>query len=198
MKKAFLILLLIVTKAVSSCECPTLSPISKEACETYDVIFSGNIDSVSACGTEGQAIAYFTINELYKGTITQQLKVSFDCSSECLMSFAKGETWLMYATYKRFDFLTVTICGHSRKQFAVESEDFYAMAAQRTFEEEKQFLKTTLGTQEYMKTIVPLQQLMDVSERNVQPSGTGKLVLLVISLAVMVAVYYLIRKKNDK
>ena len=198
MKQFVLIFFLMFTKAVLGCECPTLSAITKESCASYDVIFSGNVDSVAECDTKGLSIAYFTVLELYKGNIQQQVKVNFDCSSECLMSFAKGETWLIYGKYKRFDLLTVNICGHNRKFFADEAQDFYMMTAQRTFEQEKQFLKETFGTREFISNETQTTPATGLLSRNEQPSGTNKLFLLLISFVVMAIVFLVTQNKNKK
>lgn len=198
MKQFILVFLLVASKALFACECPPFEAITKDGCSPYDVIFSGSVDSVSACDTEGLSIAYFTINELYKGSVHRQIKVNFDCASECLMSFEKEETWLIYAKYKRFDLLVVNICGHNRKFFKDESQDVYIMAAQRTFEQEKQFLKTTLGTQPFLSNDTQTTPTTEMLSRNEQPSGMNKLYLLLISFVAMALVFFVTRNKNKK
>ncbi|MES2590452.1 MAG: hypothetical protein V4608_01120 [Bacteroidota bacterium] len=195
MKKGIIISLLLFSKVLCACECPTFNPISKETCTHYDVIFSGRVDSVSICNS-GISIAYFTINQLYKGAAEQHVKINFDCSSACLMSFQTRQEWLMYTTYKKFDLLVVDMCGHSRKFFNESSEDIYQLNSQRTFEEEKDFLKTTLGLQPFAKNNELVQQPGAMEPRNEQPSGSSKLILLFISFAVMAIVYFITRKKN--
>lgn len=196
MKKLIPLLFLILFSApLFPCECPTLSPITKEATSNYDVIFIGRADSVSACDTKGFAVAYFTINELYKGSVQKSVNINFDCLSSCQMSITKGEDWLIYATYKKFDYLTVTICSHSRKQFTNEAEDFYMMAAQRTITQEQQFLKDSLGIQTIVQDAAqPL--VTDIGTHNRQPSAHSKLLLLLISLLAMVVVYFITKKKK--
>src|SRR4051812_34424948 len=103
MRKHLFIFLLFSSSLLSACECPPLSPVTKELCDHYDVIFFGRIDSVALCDTKGNAVAFFTIVELYKGNSEKRIKINFDCSSECLMSFAKNEEWLIYANYRKFD-----------------------------------------------------------------------------------------------
>lgn len=200
MKK--ILFLLLFSKTLFACECPTLQPISKELSSAYNAIFFGKVDSVSSPNVKGISTAYFTINELYKGNVQQHVKVDFDAISECMMSFEKNEYWLMYCTYQMFDVLNVTICGHSRKLFspAGAEQDFYLLAAQRTFEEEKLFLKTTLTIQPFAENNEQYQQQVDFRPHNDQPSGTNKLVLLLVSFSAMLLVYFITRKKikNDK
>lgn len=179
-----------------ACECKPLTPISKELCGNYNVVFSGKVDSVSACGTDGIATAYFTIDELYKGAVEKYVKVDFDCASSCLMSFAKNDQWLIYATYQRFDLMTVNICDHNRKKINEEAQDIYRIAAQRTFEEEKEFLKVTFGSQLYAVGNKLNKQQTELGPHNDQPTDWGKLGLLLISLSVMGLVYYVTRNKN--
>ncbi len=148
------------------------------------------------CRVKGNAIAYFTINELYKGTVQQNVEINFDCSSSCMMSFSKDEEWLIYANFQKFDVINVILCGHSRKFFSNTAQDFYQVASQRTFDQEKQFLKTTLGVLHFAQTNEGNNQQTDIILRNEQPSGINKLGLLLISFAVMAIVYFVTRNKN--
>ena len=198
MKKRITFLFFLLSKTIFACECPSINPISKDLFKSYDVIFSGKIDSVSACPDDGKSRAYFFIDELYKGNVLQHVEVNFDCSSECLMSFSKEEKWLMYATYQRFDMLVVSLCSHSRKSFYEASQDYYQMAAQRTFEEEKQFLKSSLGLHPFLPNNELSQQQKDFGSRNKQPSGGSIVFLLLISCAVMAIIYIILKNKNKK
>lgn len=197
MKTQFLSLLFLISSSyLFSCECPALQPISKVLCKNYNVIFYGKVDSVSACDSKGMSIAYFTIKELYKGTVSQNIKVNFDCASECLMSFTKGEQWIVYGTYPKFDMLTVKLCEHSRKYFDNEKDDFYFPASNRTFEEEKQFLKNELGIQPFIVQNDLNEQQKIFKPHNDQPSDWTKLWLLLTSLGTMAIILYFTRKKK--
>ena len=70
------------------------------------------------------------------------------------------------------------------------------MDLKRTFEEEITFLKTTLGIQSFAELTVLNNSATDTARHNTQPSGTGKIVLLLISLLVMVGIYFFTRKKK--
>src|SRR5438105_5526375 len=118
MKKNIIFIFLFLSKISLSCQCPPLQPISKEVCANYNVIFFGKVDSVKKCGTDGISTAYFTINELYKGEVEQHVKIDFDCASDCMMNFSKDDEWIIYASYQRFDLMTVNMCEHSRKFFS--------------------------------------------------------------------------------
>lgn len=196
--KNILLIIILFSKTLFACECPNLLPITNELAHGYNVIFLGKVDSVSSINTKGNAIAYFTISELYKGNVEQQVQINFDATTACMMSFAKNEEWLMYSTYERFDELKVNICGHSRKLFNTGEQDFYQLAAQRTFEEEKKFLGTTLSIQPFAKAIEMNTQQIDFKPHNDQPSAINKLFLLLLSFVVMVIVYFVTRKKNKQ
>ena len=119
----------------------------------------------------------------------------FDCASECLMSFAKGEQWLVYAKYEKFDFLKVTLCDHSRKKFMDATQDIYQFAAGRTFEDEKLFLNKSFGLQQFIQENSLNKQQNELGPKNQQPTAWGKVILLFVSLTAMGLVYFFTRKK---
>ena len=196
MKKFLLFLSLLISVYSSACECKDFVPITKELCSEYDVVFDGVVDSVSACDEKGFSVAYFTITELSKGNVKKHVQIHFDCNTECMMSFAEGEEWIIYSLYEKFDHLNVSICGHSRKKFDDETLDIYSLNAKRTFEEEKEFLKTSFGSQSFIEENDLNNQQDKVGPRNEQPSNWGKLTLLLVSLLAMGVVYYITRKKK--
>jgi|SRR6218665_2269401 len=200
MKKCLFLFFILLSNFVFSCDCPPLEVITKKGTEKYDVIFYGKVDSIIPCNTQGIGTAYFTIGSLYKGAAEQHVSVDYDCTSACMMSFAKNEEWLIYGIYQRFDLITVELCGHSRKKITDGTTDFYAVAAQRTFDEENKFLQDALGIQPYGKHNDLNDQQKELKPHNDQPSDLGKLWLLLISLAAMGIVYIVSKKffKNDK
>lgn len=194
MKIKIIFLLFLFSKVIIACKCTT-PPISNQVFKKYEIIFYGKIDSVSRCTTEGIATAYFTISELYKGKVEKQVEVNFDCSSSCMMSFSKGEEWLIYATYQRFDVLLAKFCEHSRKCI-INSKDYYLINSQKTFEEEREFLKTNLGIQSFIHKNDLNQEQKNLKGRNEQPSNLNKLWLLLVSLGIMIIIYYVSRNRK--
>ena len=181
-----------------ACKCRSLPPINKEEAKQYDVIFYGKVDSVGTCNEKGIAIAYFTIEELYKGSSKQKTQINFDCTSDCLMSFAKGDEWLIYGKYQRFDQISVSLCDHNRKKARAGEQDFYETALQRTFDQEKDFLKTELGTHLFLQDEKWNKEQEELKPRNEQPSGMSKIYLLLSSFGVMIIIYIITRKKKNK
>jgi preprotein translocase subunit SecF len=196
MKKYLLFILILQSAWLMACECPSLEPISKELAGRYEIIFIGKVDSV-ALPIAGISSVYFTIDELYKGHTGKQVSIDFDGSTSCMMSFAKGEVWIIYANYQRFDVISVNLCSHSRKQIS-GTQDFYADAAQRTFEQEQEFLKTTLGIQPFIEKETWNKEQQELKPRNEQPTAMNKMMLLLISFAAMILIYILTRKKKRK
>jgi hypothetical protein len=198
MKKIVLLFCLItLVEFARACECPPIQPITEVTSKNYNAIFYGKVDSITNRSEKGFGAAHFTITELYKGNLQQQVKLNFDNSSSCMMSFEKGEEWLIYAVYKNFNFLTVSLCSHSRKLFKEASEDFYQLNAQRTFNEEKEFLTTTLSIQPFAQENVLDEQREQFKPHNIQPEPMSKLLLVLVSLLVMVIIFLVTRKKKS-
>jgi len=199
-KKYLLLFFYILPNAVFCCDCPPLEALSKKAADKYDVIFYGKVDSIIPCSTQGIGTAYFTISNLYKGSVERHVSVDYDCTSACMMSFAKNEEWIIYGIFQRFDLITVDLCSHSRKRITNGTADFYEAASQRTFEDENKFLEAELHIQSYASHNELNDQQKEFRPHNDQPTDLGKLWLLLISLATMVIIFFVSRKffKNGK
>ncbi|MDQ3046104.1 MAG: hypothetical protein M3R27_01050 [Bacteroidota bacterium] len=193
MKTVLLICFVLLAEISMACQCLPLPVISKEIAKEYDVIFSGSIDSVTACN-KGIATAHFSIRELYKGVVMQEVKVNFDCVSSCMMSFAKGEEWIMYCVYERFDRLNVKFCSHSRKNYNHSDAAIQAGTDQKPFDEEMTFLKSEFGIQPFKENEDINTQQTEMRPHNEQPSGMSKLWLLLISFGAMLIVYFVAKK----
>jgi len=199
MKKTILIVFLFFSRIVFACDCPPLNPISVKETDKYDAVFFGQVDSISGCKGE-LATVYFTVKEVYKGVLEAHAAVQFDCASSCSMSFEKGEGWLIYAVYKKFDVLVVNICWHSRKSIADETKDYYVTISQKTFEQEKKYLQTELGSLPIVKRNNLNEQQKELKHQNQLPDSNNVLILLVVSALVMVLVFFITKKyfKNGK
>jgi len=200
MKKYLFLFFCFLSNFSFSCDCPPLEALSKKSMEKYDVIFYGKVDSIIPCSTQGIGTAYFTIRSLYKGACVQHVSVDYDCTTACMMSFAKNDEWLIYGIYQRFDLITVALCGHSRKKISDGTVDFYESASQRTFDDENTYLKTELGIQPFGEHNALNEQQKELKPHNDQPTELGKLWLLLISLGTMAVIYFVFKKffKNDK
>ncbi len=196
MKKFLLSFLVLLSAYSQACICVPQVPVSKKLCEKYDVVFHGMIDSVGACDEKERSIAYFTIIELYRGKTEKHLKVYFDCVSECLMNLMTNEEWIIYARYSKFDRLEISLCEHSRKKFNAETQDVYLLDSKRTFDEELKFLKESLGVQPIADAVVLNNAITETGRHNEQPGSWGKVILLLISVGVMLIIYFVTRRKK--
>ena len=113
-----------------------------------------------------------------------------------MMSFSKGEEWLIYSEYLKFDYLATSICSHSRKYFNDEANDFYQATAKKTFEEEKQFLKSNLNIQSFIELNELQLQNEQFKRHNTQPDPMSKLWLLIISVTSAAVIIFVTRKKS--
>jgi hypothetical protein len=200
MKRILFLVLNIISLISLSCECPPLEAVTKKSIDEYDVVFYGKVDSVVPCKTDGIGTVYFTVISLYKGSAQQHVSIDYDCVSSCMMSFSKNDEWIIYSMFQHFDLLTVNICGHSRKKITDGSMDYYQVASQRSFEEENSFLENTFGTHAFASHNQLNDAQKEMQPHNEQPGALNKLWLLLISLGVMVLIYFVTKKffKNDK
>jgi hypothetical protein len=200
MKSLLIFLFSFLSLTSLACECPPSEPLSKEIADKFDVIFYGRIDSIKPCSSDGIGTAYFTIINLYKGAAEQHVAVDYDCTSECLMSLAKDESWIIYAVYQKFDLLTVSLCSPSRKKFTGGETDHYQVISQKSFDEENDFLQQSFGIKAFSSHNELNDKQREMQPHNEQPSAWGKLWLLLVSLAVLAIFFIVIKKffKNDK
>jgi hypothetical protein len=197
MKKAIFLFTILISNAILACECPPVNAITKELCKQYDVIFSGRVDSIIPCSTKGIGTAFFTITELYKGSVEQHVAVDYDCTSDCLMSFSKCDEWIVYAAFSRFNQVIVNICSNTRKKVTGSAQDFYSLQTGQSYEQETAFLKTVLGTKAFAIHNQLNDQQVEMRPHNDQPTGWNKLWLLLTSFGAM-AIVYIVSKKYFK
>jgi hypothetical protein len=171
-----------------ACDCPPLKPIDNADLSYYHLIFEGTVDSVVSDGRQGTA--HFILKDLYLGSAPQEVPVNFDDSSDCRMSFAKGETWMIYARYERFGKPAVLFCSRSRKLFADEKQDFYTVTSGNTYSVEKEYLLSELG-----KKNISSKKINDnPGPSNIHPDPTTSLIFVLISIPFLLLFYYLFRR----
>lgn len=184
----FLALLFFLPRTnMHACDC-NLSPLSMENIKPAEFIFLGEVVAISGC--DKTAKATFSIKELYRGKSFPNTALEFDCSSDCQMSFAPGQTWLIYATYKKYGEAEVSFCSYSRQQFSADKEDFNTIAHGMNFAEEQAWLKKNLGVQEFNQRDVTTEQ----HHENILPKGYDILWFVGGGLVVVIAFYFLGRK----
>jgi hypothetical protein len=169
-----------------ACECPP-TELSRKECDKYEVIFKGKILSVVDCDHKfGEVV--FEVEELYKGNTAGKFKILFECKVPCAQKFSPGEEWIIYTRYKQIDNGKMEWCSRSRKFFRNANEDFYFMNYGNDYDDEVKFLRTNLGVHRVLDTQETVQN------RNIRPNTTQTLAILLISIAVILAFYFLFNR----
>jgi hypothetical protein len=126
---------------------------------------------------------------LYKGHTEEQIAMRFDCSSDCQMSFVRGDRWIMYAQYYKYGKPEVNFCSRSRKKTDA-GEDYFETLNHMTYAAEASFLQDTFGVQKPS----PKENSAFAERKLIQPTAYWKLWLLLISMIVLYVIFYLVKK----
>ena len=188
--RAFFILVLILFLFASdthACKC-NFVPVSMESIKPYELIFIGEVVAISGC--DKTAKATFLIKELYRGKSFANTTVEFDCSSSCAMNFTPGQTWIIFATYKKYGEAEVNFCSHSRAKVAEGTEDYNASVYGMSFNEEWEWLIKNLGTKVLNEKNAEAEQ----HHENIRPDGSQTLIYLGVGF-IAVVLFYLIGRK---
>ena len=185
--KFFLALFFLPWTNSFACDCVT-NPVNLETIKSAELIFIGEVVAISGCDITSKAT--FSVKELFRGKTFANETVEFDCSSSCQMSFAPGETWLIYATYKKYGESEVSFCSFSRKKFSNESDDYYTATHQMNFSEEEAFLKKNLGLQKLNEKEPETEQ----HHENIRPEGYQILWYLGGGFIALIFFYFIGRK----
>lgn len=182
-----MLLFFITTSKSIACECP-LSNLSIEECNKYEIIFKGKVVLVKDCNNNfGEAT--FEISELYKGNVTKNFKVLFECGLPCSARFNVGDEWIIYTHYKQVEKAMMDWCSRSRKYFRFAQEDFYTATYGNDYADELRFLQTNLGQHRFLS-----DNLNRSEERNKLPTTNDMIWILIASLSVIILFYYLFNK----
>lgn len=194
-RHAFFLTFILFPLSTFSCECEGLDPLKKESLLKYHLIFQARVDSIStstSTSTNNKCIAWFTITELYNGDAPAQLKLLFDCKTECQMNFNVKEDWLIYANYVKYSEAEVNGCSRSRKKFNDDTDDYYVVTNGSKFFDEIKFLKDNFGiqniqTNKQTESVIP-------ERKNIQPDPMDKLYLIIFSLLCVGVIYFIFKR----
>ena len=190
MKKALTILVLLLAgKLFASCDCAPLDSLSEKSISGYTFIFYGHVVAISGCD-DGHSLVKFSIDELYRGKSFPSTELEFDCASDCQMSFAPDETWIIYAQYTSYGKAGVSICSPSRKLPAKGEIDYASPSHHMDFNTEKKWLETKLGIQKFNEVEIVDQQ----HHENLKPQGMQAFWLAFIGFAILGVFYFVVRK----
>jgi hypothetical protein len=105
------------------------------------------------------------------------------------MDFAPGQTWIIYATYKKYGEPEVDFCSYSRQQIP-SKDDFNSLIHGMSYDEEITWLQKNLGVKE-----LNVQKAEDGQHHlNIRPKGYEALWYLVAGFVVLFLFYFLGRK----
>lgn len=181
----FLLSILLFLPKVNACNCEN-GPLTLDAIKSSELIFTGEVSAVSGCN--GTSKATFNIKELFRGKCYQNVAVEFDCSSDCQMSFAPGQTWIIYASYKKYGEPEVKFCSYSRQR--ITGEDYNTIAHGMDFNAEEAWLKKNLGQHELSVKAAEDDQ----HHENIRPTGYEALWYLGGGFVALIALYFISRK----
>ncbi|MBN8702158.1 MAG: hypothetical protein J0M08_03780 [Bacteroidetes bacterium] len=186
-KFVFIVFFILTFFSSFACECPPINTLDINEVDKYDVLFEGQVVYVDSCDTKSSV--QFRIDKLFKGVSDSLVDIQFDCSSDCQMSFAVGEIWIMYVKYAKFGKLKVDLCSRTRKKLDATA-DYYTTTHQLTFVQEIEMLTQLLGKKDVMKINNP-----NMGNRNlIIPKRPSMLLMLIFSVVGMVAIYFIIKK----
>ena len=187
MRTLFLtILIILISKLSFACQCP-VTALNDAEINKYDIIFKGKISSVILKKESSEAI--FTVDELYRGNLSQNFKVYFDDTDPCKLELRAGDEWIIYTNYKQIDNARLDFCSRSRKFIKNIKEDFFAVTTGVSYDEEMRFLQTKLGLHKLLK-----DNPNRVENRNQIPNKNQFIIILICSLLGIIAFYWLIKK----
>ena len=188
LRMLFVFLLFLLAGESRACKCAEHNDLTVAGCKVYDLIFQGRVDSIGLC-KEGYAIAYMSVEALFKGKSFSDIEVRYDCASDCQMNFAKGEEWIIYAQYFKYGKAEINFCSRSRKKISA-GDDYYESLNHISYINELRFLNKHFGIQNQ-----EVKEKGGMAERTlIQPTAYWKLWLLLISLLVMYVIMYLVKK----
>lgn len=186
--KNFLLLisLSLIFKIGFACQCP-LTALNTAETNKYDIIFKGKINKVKIDGVK--SIAIFTIEELYKGVITQNFEVYFNNDDVCKFDMRMGDEWIIYTNYYQINNSKLDFCSRSRNFIKNSKEDFFTETTGTSYEEELRYLQTKLGLHK-----IATNNSNKVENRNIIPNTGQFIITLLFSLAGIVFFIWLAGK----
>ena len=170
-----------------ACDCE-MAGVSMESISSYELIFVGKVVAISGC--DENAKANFTVEKLFRGKCFASTDIEFDCSTDCQMSFVPGQTWIIYAKYKKYGEAKVHFCGYSRQQFPDESKDYNTAVHGMKYSEELAWLEKNLGVQKLNEKDIESQQ----HHENLRPAGYEFFWYYGFGLLGLIAIYFITKK----
>ena len=187
MRRLILFLLIFSFRPAFACDCE-MTGVTMESISAYELIFVGKVVAISGC--DKNAKANFQVEKLFRGKCFASTDIEFDCSSDCQMSFVPGQTWIIYAKYKKYGQAEVHFCSHSRQQFQAEEKDYNTSVHGMTYSEELSWLEKNLGEQKLNEKDIESEQ----HHENLRPEGYAFFWYYGFGLLGLIAIYFITKK----
>ena len=181
------ICLLLTIKGLA-CQCP-VSILNEAELAKYDIICKGKISHIEL--KKDKSSFSFDVQELYKGTITEKFTMLFNDLDPCKLNLREGDEWVIYTRFKQINNAELDMCSRSRMFFKNAKEDYFAINNGTSYDDEVIYLRKYLGLHRCLKNNYDQE---DVSKRNIIPSSTQFVVVLLFSIAGLVFFYWLVQK----
>lgn len=111
-----LITILVTTnKPAYACRCSQF-PSPQDALKGAKAVFAGKVISVNAAGS-----ATFSVSQIWKGEVLQQLVVTSPSGNSCSFNFQQGQDYLVYASGENGS-LTTGLCDRTKQLSSAELE----------------------------------------------------------------------------
>lgn len=124
--------------SASAYVCNEIPLLTLEACGQYDYIAFGRVISEVNC--EEQKVKFAPLNTFKGAQEEGEIDLFTSCKDDGVL-FSKGDLWLVYGSLNNAQEIQVHVCGHSRKQFENEVNDFYVLERGSSFKKDFAFLK---------------------------------------------------------
>lgn len=136
---------LLITFTASAYVCNEVPFLTLEACGQYDYIAFGRVTSDINC--EAHKVKFTPLNTFKGAQEDEEVDLYTSCEDDGVL-FHKGDLWLVYGSLNNAQEIQVHVCGHSRKQFKNEANDFYVLERGSTFKKDFTFLKENFSEKE--------------------------------------------------
>ncbi len=187
MRHLVVVLLLLVMSydKILACNCPPISKPDSLVYATYDVIFVGTVKSVGPC-YKGMSEVTMVVRSLHKGKLFAETPLKADCETDCQMSFADGEEWIIYGKYESYGVPMVELCSHSRRKPTAGEVDHMNEVIGMTYADQLNDLQHDLPALE----VVPEQAKDRTTHYNERPERKQILIYGLVGLAFVVLAYF--------
>ena len=186
----FLILNSAFLIAQTACNCDESKiAFSESYINSHQLVFRGK--TVSLENGEDYAIAHFSVSQLFKGSCPKEITIYYDKKNECNLKIGAGEDWLIYANFKQLQKPFVEYCSRSRKNVINTNKNVERqyIKSDLSVDAECQKLQEQLGLHNFSA-----QMPDDNRHRNVIPTFWQRIILILLSIAGFIVIYFLLNK----